>query len=200
MAFVKTLISSVGKPCEQSQPHLIESLLRPCSLLVGFHSFADHYNHFAKEILIVPFGGSDGKASARNVGDPGSIPGSGRSLEKEMATHSSILAWRIPWMEEPGRLQSTGVAKSRTRLSYFTFTFSILTLCSKAIATPEVKPRSGAPRASFPPPLSLQSVCEECPCLGHFSNTFPYLNSSDREAQKTDWYVLVRWINICKTL
>ena len=29
-------------------------------------------------------------------------------LEKEMATHSSILAWRIPWMEEPGRLQSMG--------------------------------------------------------------------------------------------
>ena len=29
-------------------------------------------------------------------------------LEKKMATHSSILAWRIPWMEEPGRLQSTG--------------------------------------------------------------------------------------------
>ena len=29
-------------------------------------------------------------------------------LEKEMATHSSILAWRIPWMEDPGRLQSTG--------------------------------------------------------------------------------------------
>ena len=29
-------------------------------------------------------------------------------LEKEMATHSSILAWRIPWREEPGRLQSTG--------------------------------------------------------------------------------------------
>ena len=38
--------------------------------------------------------------------DAGSIPGSGRSLEKEMATHSSILAWRIPWAEEPGRLQS----------------------------------------------------------------------------------------------
>ena len=35
-------------------------------------------------------------------------------LEKEMATHSSILAWRIPWTEEPGRLQSTGVAKSQT--------------------------------------------------------------------------------------
>ena len=33
------------------------------------------------------------------------------SLEKEMATHSSILAWRIPWMEEPGGLQSTGSQK-----------------------------------------------------------------------------------------
>ena len=40
-----------------------------------------------------------------------------------MATHSSILAWRIPWMEKPGGLQSTGVAKSRTRLSDFTLTF-----------------------------------------------------------------------------
>ena len=34
-------------------------------------------------------------------------------LEKEMATHSSILAWRIPWMEEPGRLQSTGLQRVR---------------------------------------------------------------------------------------
>ena len=46
-------------------------------------------------------------------------------LEKEMATHSSILAWKIPWTEEPGRLQSVhGVEKSRTRLSDFTFTFT----------------------------------------------------------------------------
>ena len=42
---------------------------------------------------------------------------------QEMATHSSILAWRIPWREEPGRLQST-TAQSRTRLSYFPFTFT----------------------------------------------------------------------------
>ena len=39
------------------------------------------------------------------------------SLEKEMATHSSILAWEIPWTEEPGRLQSMGLPKSQTRLS-----------------------------------------------------------------------------------
>ena len=45
------------------------------------------------------------------------------ALEKEMATHSSVLAWRIPWTEEPGRLQSSGVAKSQKRLSDFTFTF-----------------------------------------------------------------------------
>ena len=39
------------------------------------------------------------------------------ALEKGMATHSSILAWRIPWTEEPGGLQSMGSQKSRTRLS-----------------------------------------------------------------------------------
>ena len=45
-------------------------------------------------------------------------------LEKEMATHSSILAWRIPWTEEPGGLQSMG-SQSQTPLSDFTFTFSL---------------------------------------------------------------------------
>ena len=38
------------------------------------------------------------------------------ALEKGMATHSSILAWRIPWTEEPGRLQSVGLQKSPTCL------------------------------------------------------------------------------------
>ena len=50
-----------------------------------------------------------------------------------MAAHSSILAWRIPWTEEPGRLQS-GVAKSWTRLSDFTFTFHFHAL-EKEMAT-----------------------------------------------------------------
>ena len=55
--------------------------------------------------IVVGFpGGAEVKASACNAGDLGSIPGLGRSLEKEMATHSSILAWRIPWTEEPGGL------------------------------------------------------------------------------------------------
>ena len=43
-----------------------------------------------------------------HAGDSGLIPGLGRSLEKEMTTHSSILAWRILWTEEYGRLQSMG--------------------------------------------------------------------------------------------
>ena len=53
-------------------------------------------------------GGSEVKVSACNVGDLGWKD----PLEKEMATHSSILAWKIPWTEEPGGLQSTG-SKSR---------------------------------------------------------------------------------------
>ena len=97
--------------------------------------------------------GSAGKDSACRAGDPGSIPGSGRSpgegiryplqyswaslmaqmvknppvvwetwvqslgwedpLEEGMATHSSILAWRTPWTEEPGGLQSMGSQRVR---------------------------------------------------------------------------------------
>ena len=53
-------------------------------------------------------------------------------LEKEVAPHSSILLWKIPWKEGPGRLQSMG-HKSRTQLSDFTFnnaTDSIMTIIS----------------------------------------------------------------------
>jgi len=45
-----------------------------------------------------------------------------------MATHSSILAWKIPWTEEPGGLQVQGIAKSQTQLSNFTFTFFLSSL------------------------------------------------------------------------
>ena len=50
-------------------------------------------------------GGSDGKASAYNVGDQVPSLGQEDSLEKEMETHSSNLAWKIPWTEDPGSLQ-----------------------------------------------------------------------------------------------
>ena len=58
-------------------------------------------------------GGSEVKASACNAGDLNLILGRENPLEKETATHSNILDWRIPWMEEPGRLQSTGLQRVR---------------------------------------------------------------------------------------
>ena len=59
-------------------------------------------------------GGSNCEESTCNIGDPGFIPGQNDPLEKGMATHSSILAWRIPWTEEPGKLQFMGPQESDT--------------------------------------------------------------------------------------
>ena len=74
-------------------------------------------------------------ANAGDTGDISSIPGSGKiPLEEEMVTHSSFLAWKIPWAEEPGGLQSMGSLRSRTRLSDFTFTFHFHAL-EKEMAT-----------------------------------------------------------------
>ena len=56
-------------------------------------------------------GGSEVKASACNAETWVKSLGQKDPLEKEMATHSSILAWRIPWMEELGGLQSTGLQR-----------------------------------------------------------------------------------------
>ena len=53
-------------------------------------------------------GGSDSKESTCNAGDLGSIPGSERSPGVGSITHCSILTWRIPWTEQPGRPQSMG--------------------------------------------------------------------------------------------
>ena len=55
-------------------------------------------------------GGSDGKASVYSAGNLGQED----PLEKEMAIHSRTIAWKIPWTEEPVRLQSTGSLESDT--------------------------------------------------------------------------------------
>ena len=60
-----------------------------------------------------PPGGSDGKECTCNAGDLGLIPGSGRPLRGRHATHARTLAWRIPWTEEPGGLQSRGWQRVR---------------------------------------------------------------------------------------
>ena len=66
-------------------------------------------------------GGSDGKEYSFSVGDWGLIPDLGRSPGegKGYSLHSNIFAWRIPWTEEPDRIQSMGVTKSQTQLSDF---------------------------------------------------------------------------------
>ena len=64
-------------------------------------------------IFKTPSGGSVGKESACNAGDLGLTPGREDLLVKEMATHTSSLAWRSPWTEEPEVLQSMGSLKVR---------------------------------------------------------------------------------------
>ena len=54
------------------------------------------------------------KNQPANAGETGLIPVSKDPLEEGMATHPRILAWRIPWIEEPGRLQSIGSKESDT--------------------------------------------------------------------------------------
>ena len=86
----------------------IISLVTPPSC---FHSFFQELNHincfymYLLSFLELPCWPRC-KASACNVGDQIQSLGQEDALEKEMAIHSSTLAWKIPWTEEPGRLQS----------------------------------------------------------------------------------------------
>ena len=66
---------------------------------------------YEKECLSVLPGGSDGEESACNAGDPGSIPGLGRSPKVGNGNRLQFHAWRIPWTVEPRGLQSMGLQK-----------------------------------------------------------------------------------------
>ena len=68
---------------------------------------------YSLDILLFLFGTSVIKNLPASTGDLGSIPGLEDPLEKEMATHSSILAWEILWTEEPGGLQCIGSQRVR---------------------------------------------------------------------------------------
>ena len=87
---------------------IFKSFFWLCCIFLPLHGLFSSCGYWG--LLDFP-GGSDGKASAYNAGALGSIPGLGRFLEKVMATHSSTLAWKIPWTEEPGRLQSMGLQR-----------------------------------------------------------------------------------------
>ena len=85
--------------------HIREGFIRKLNINLGFKIMNRDY-------LGLPRGLS-GKESACQAGHVGSISGLGKSLEKEMAMHSSILAWRIPWTEKPGGLKSAGSQRIR---------------------------------------------------------------------------------------
>ena len=64
-----------------------------------------------------------GEESACNAGDVGSIPGLGRSPGGGHGIHSNILAWRIPWTEEPGGLQSIGLQSDMNEVTEHAYTY-----------------------------------------------------------------------------
>ena len=82
--------------------------------MLGHHETGQSRKSSAERGLAIRLpGDSDDTESACNAGDSGSTPGWEASLEKRMAIHSSIHAWRIPWTEKPGRLQSMGSQRVR---------------------------------------------------------------------------------------
>ena len=88
--------------------------------LIGKHRKNIHWHKSQKDhcylttrVIYHQYYGSDGKESACNAGDLDSIPGLGRSPGEGMEIHSSILAWRTAWTEDPGGLQFMGLQRVR---------------------------------------------------------------------------------------
>ena len=96
------------------------------------------------------FGGSDGKEFACNVGNLVQFLGWEDPLEKETANHSSILAWRIPWTEESGWLQSMGSQRvGHKKATFTTFkrlfrssSLSAVSMVSSALFEVDISPRN----------------------------------------------------------
>ena len=87
--------------------------------------------------------GSVGKESACNAGDPGWFLGWENPLEKEMATHFSVLAWRIPWTEEPGGPQSMGSQRVGhdcvTNFYFLTHSMHFWDRMAQGVSSPAIK-------------------------------------------------------------
>ena len=84
----------------------------------------EFFIHFNSNILGFP-SGSVGKEFACNAGDRVRSLGQEDAMVKDVATYSSILSWRIPWTEEPGRLPVHGIAELDTTVQ-LTFTFTLI--------------------------------------------------------------------------
>ena len=102
---------SVGLLCMINTPHVWY-----CEFIY-IHAYA-----WASQVAIVVKNPPAGAVDARDVS---LIPGSGRPLEEEMATYSSILAWRIPWTEESGRLQFMGPQRVWHNIHMYICVFNI---------------------------------------------------------------------------
>ena len=102
-------------------------------------------------------GGSVGKESACNAGDLASIPGSERSPGEGKATHSSILAWRIPWTEEPSGYSPWG-HKESAMTEWLTFSLSLSRLTETSSSTQLIQVRS----TNFLIPNLMQILPKSC--------------------------------------
>ena len=121
---LKSSNNSLGYLLPEKLTHAMSMymLLSCTNLLTKFEGFPD---------------GTVVKNLPANAGNVGLIPESGRSLGKGLTTHSSILAWEMLWMEEPGGLQSTGLQKSRSWLSNETTTLTKFTIQASVVPVTE---------------------------------------------------------------
>ena len=117
-------------------------LLFNIQVLLMFDLHLSSFFRASQVVLVV----KNPPANAGDIRDVGSISGLEDPLEQEMATHSSILAWRIPWTEEPDGLQSVGsqrVGHNRSDLAqhkrYFNFSIHMSTaiVCLSCIVSPK---------------------------------------------------------------
>ena len=101
---METGTETTHQVCGNLQGFLVPSQVNKASSLafldIPFHGKICRWQFFTVTLRDFP-GGSDGKESVCNAGYLGSISGLGKSPEEGNATHSSILAWRISWTEEP---------------------------------------------------------------------------------------------------
>ena len=117
MALLRLFLSSLWQLCTREdwagrwhgrfvwEPGGAKSVGKPVARGIGDKVLLDSFSRASQVVLVT----KNPPASAGDIRDVGLILGFGKSsLEEGMATHSNIFAWRIPWTEEVGRLQSTG--------------------------------------------------------------------------------------------
>ena len=117
----RSILQISDQPSQPSSKPSTQSINQPIDLFVYLidHRHLSLYNYITSiciylhlSIYLIIYkgfpGGLNSKESTCSAEDWGSIPGWGRSLRSEMANHTSIFVWRIPWTEKPARLQSVG--------------------------------------------------------------------------------------------